>query len=247
MHTTFALLLQWMQSDNVYWHSEWDGDFAHGFDVGLLHLDQKAPLTKPQINKMSNALQDRVLSSAGWRTTDTYKTNGELLVAENLTVLPLSTCEKEFDRDLKDHMICVHPAHAENPLGEQISSFDVSYCQAFMPLWFVEYPGQPLLILNKPDNQLSQGDPRRDVVVGIASFALDNFDLAPRVVYTRVSAFWDWVEATIERETSVGHHNTFFAKHYNKHTPCTFFFPFTYSESNVMHSLLSSVHVLCQT
>ena len=90
----------------------------------------------------------------------------------------------------------------------------------------VEYPGQPLLILNNPDNQLSEGDPQRDVLVGIASFVMNNVDLAPPVVYTRVSAFWDWVEATIKRETSVGHENTSLSDRHHEYTSYAFLYPF---------------------
>ena len=114
-----AVLPQWMNSKRSYWPPEWDGDFNHGFDVGLLRLDRKAPLPMPQIDKMNSVWQDRVLSAASWRGMDASTSNGELRLTKNLTTLPMRTCEKEFHRDLKDHMICIHPAHAENSLGEQ--------------------------------------------------------------------------------------------------------------------------------
>ena len=57
-----AVLPQWMNSKRSYWPPEWDGDFNHGFDVGLLRLDRKAPLPKPQIDNMNSVWHHRVLS-----------------------------------------------------------------------------------------------------------------------------------------------------------------------------------------
>ena len=186
----------------VYVHPEWNGDAAHGFDVGLLWLDRKAPFKKLSIDKTGDALSSQASLTAASRTcTDAYKAGGELLLAENLTVVSSSACESVWHTEIEDYMGCISHAASTDPFHGALPHWR----PIRMSLWSVEYLGAPLLMLDKPKGRLSRGKPQADVLIGIASFGAEEFrqEKSP-AVYTRVSAFWDWIEATMNKKTVVG-------------------------------------------
>ena len=64
--------------------------------------------------------------------------------------------------------------------------------------------GGPLILADAPANQLEQGSPENDELVGIVSFGRENCGVAGFAgVYTRVSSFHEWIKMSIEQSTSM--------------------------------------------
>ena len=185
-------------------HPEWNGDYAHGFDVGLLWLDRKAPFKKLIIDKTGDALQTQdILTAVSRSSTDEYKAGGELLLAENVTFIASSTCEDAGQIEMDDYMGCIgYHAGADHFHGAHLYGHPI--CRTW---WLVEYSGAPLMRMDSPKGRLSHGKPQLDALIGIASFGLITCqEQNTPAVYTRVSAFWDWIEATMNKKTAVGCH-----------------------------------------
>ena len=68
--------------------------------------------------------------------------------------------------------------------------------------------GGPLLLADSPQRYIEKGNPRFDMIVGIASYGYGDGESGQcsgdePAIYTSVDYFLDWIEKTIERRSKV--------------------------------------------
>ena len=78
--------------------------------------------------------------------------------------------------------------------------------------------GGPLLLADSPQRYIEKGNPRFDMIVGIASYGYGDGESGQcsgdePAIYTSVDYFLDWIEKTIERRSKVSEILTHIACH----------------------------------
>ncbi|CAD7696113.1 unnamed protein product [Ostreobium quekettii] len=165
-------------------HDNWTGSFEDGFDIALVLLkgaSQHQYVGMPQGIKGLFA-NDRV-AFVGWGRDKDHKVVPDIRVDTDIDVIGNQFCdEKSAWPFLKDEMVCITGINTPPDL----CAGDV---------------GGPLVELFAPEGDPSNGNPKFDVHVAIASFVEEGVpcgrDRRPNV-YTRVAPFRDWIDKKVD-------------------------------------------------
>eukprot|EP00210_Caulerpa_lentillifera_P009321 g8885.t1 len=174
-------VLQTFLANETHIHPLWNGNVKNEFDIAVIRLNSTAKLTVPNLASSRYVLAPgEQLSAIGWGATERFIVSEELQIAEAMTFIPLSACNKEkrWNGQIKKSMICAEGGYIDTKEGDS---------------------GGPLLKLNRKHGSYKSGEPSRDRIVGITSFGIEDSEPndAPGV-YTSVSLFRYWIDCIIE-------------------------------------------------
>ncbi|GMH36932.1 hypothetical protein BSKO_04805 [Bryopsis sp. KO-2023] len=174
-----------IQAEDVFVHERYSGDVEGGFDVALLLLKEpssKQPATLPHPQQSIGV--GLPLAAVGWGKTSERGAFPEVLqLADELPYVTNKSCRKKWPK-LKDNMLCAFSGSQGTCKGDS---------------------GGPLLILDtKRGFNIKAGKPEFDLLVGIVSYGPEgcgsrNATEAKPDVYTRLSAFRQWIDEKMGR------------------------------------------------
>lgn len=167
-------------------HPEYGGNIRGGFDIALLKLPTPTNIQPCRLVSAGRAFNEGTQFTAlGWGSTDaSFAVTPSLKQAPNLVFVSLQTCNAAYNGELNTGHLCAGTtADVQNTcVGDS---------------------GGPLLIADRPQNQLSLGKMRFDVVAGVTAFGVRPCtNISVPAVYTNVAQHREWIESVISREVS---------------------------------------------
>lgn len=165
----------------TYIHPNFNGDVRDGADIALLQLEKPSKKKFPRLpSPLNKLLEGDVLVATGWGRTEA---NGPLAKslqqASGLLFVPSENCNfpKVWNGMIKKDMLCAGGTVRDTCNGDS---------------------GGPLMLVDEPDRDVSKGNPRFDILMGITSFGpKDCLSFGKPGIYTSVQFYLEWITATM--------------------------------------------------
>jgi len=164
-------------SRQSYYPIKFNGDHENGFDIALVELREPFDLPLPQLNfgVYCEFEVGQQFSAVGWGYE--YSNSGRhaetLQHAPMLDFVPRKNCNAEgvYNGIVAEQQICAGSGGQDTCQGDS---------------------GSPLFIPDRVNGDFEQGDPTKDVIVGLVSYGPKECGHGPGV-YTSISAFEKWI------------------------------------------------------
>ncbi|GMH36509.1 hypothetical protein BSKO_04377 [Bryopsis sp. KO-2023] len=165
----------------TYIHPKFNGDVRDGADIALLQLEKPSKKTFPRLpSPLNKLLEGDMLVATGWGRTEA---NGPLAAslqqAQGLLFVPSKNCNfpEVWNGMIKEDMLCAGGTVRDTCNGDS---------------------GGPLMLVDEPERDISKGNPRFDILMGITSFGpKDCLAIGKPGIYTSVQFYLDWITSTM--------------------------------------------------
>ena len=184
----------------------WTGDFADGHDIAVLKLDRRATnLTLPLLGSGGVPITfGDSMTATGWGKTEAAESVRDIHINDKLIIAEQESCKNTSKTLDNSSWICIKSLREDACEGNGVPAFLLCISSARTRDNVVGDTDGPLLLADAPNRDITAGNPKFDMIVGVASCGstpAGQCSICEPAVYTSVDHYLDWIREITQRRS----------------------------------------------